>query len=208
MHRFIPLQGALGRVKRPKAEPRIDAAFHKPMILFHDVIQVLLLPELAVFGKWPRLLEGLERRGIGRVLVHCDDTRWDRMACPQSLAEKPLGGLGVSRRTQQKVEGISLGIDGPVEIVPLLLDLDVGPVTGLLQYRPMLVLSHPRSPETAAGSSHCSGPYIGCFDALDTVAGRGYRPRYSPNKIRTHAAACGGGWETATPRRSQLGPRY
>jgi hypothetical protein len=95
------------------------------MILCHDVVQVLLLPEPAAFEQWPRLLEGLERRGLRRVLLHGDDTRWDRRACPKGLAEKPLGGLGVSRRTQQQVEGMALGIDGPVEVVPRLLKLDV-----------------------------------------------------------------------------------
>jgi hypothetical protein len=74
-----------------------------------------------------------------------------------------------------------------------------GPVTGVLQYRSILVLSLPSSPETAEGSIHCSEPYVGCSDAPDTVAGHMYRPLYSPSKIRTHAAACGGGWEKATP---------
>jgi hypothetical protein len=38
----------------------------------------------------------------------------------------------------------------------------LGPVTGSLQYRPILVLNLPRSPETAERSIHYSGPYVGC----------------------------------------------
>jgi hypothetical protein len=95
------------------------------MMLFHDVIQVLVLPEPTVFGELPRLLQGLERRGIRHTLIHGDNPWSRRMPCPQRLPEEPHSGLGISRRTQPEVEGIALRIDCPVEVVPLLLDLDV-----------------------------------------------------------------------------------
>jgi hypothetical protein len=72
------------------------------------------------------LLEGLEGWGIGGVLIDCDDPWGGRMLCPEGLAEKALGGLGIAGCTQQKVDGMAIRIDSPVEVIPLLLDFDVG----------------------------------------------------------------------------------
>ena len=43
----------------------------------------------------------------------------------ESLPEEALGGRGIPPGTEQKVDGLASGIDGSVEIIPLLLDLDV-----------------------------------------------------------------------------------
>jgi hypothetical protein len=95
------------------------------MILFHDVIQVLVLPEPTAFRELPRLLESFECWGICCVVLHGDDPWGRRMLCPPCLPEEPLSGLGISRRTQHEVKGMARGIDGPIEVVPRLLDLDV-----------------------------------------------------------------------------------
>ncbi len=53
---------------------------------------------------------------------------WDRddaarcSRSPAILATEP----GIAGRTQQKVDSMALGIDRPIEIIPLLLDFDVG----------------------------------------------------------------------------------
>jgi hypothetical protein len=43
----------------------------------------------------------------------------------EGLPEEALGGLDISPGTAQKVDGLARGIDSPVEIIPLLLDLDI-----------------------------------------------------------------------------------
>src|SRR5262245_13687156 len=48
------------------------------------------------------------------------------MAGAQHLTKELLCGGGVSRGTQQKVQGLALGIDSAVEVMPYFLDLDVG----------------------------------------------------------------------------------
>jgi len=45
------------------------------------------------------------------------------MRGPEGLAEEVLGGCGIARLTEQKVDTLAGGIDCPVEIIPLLLDL-------------------------------------------------------------------------------------
>ena len=48
------------------------------------------------------------------------------MLCPEGIAEKALGGLGIAGCTQQKVNGMALSIDSPVEVIPRVLDVDAG----------------------------------------------------------------------------------
>lgn len=43
----------------------------------------------------------------------------------QCFLKEAFGGLGISRRTQEKLQGIAFGIDGTVEIPPGFLDFDV-----------------------------------------------------------------------------------
>jgi hypothetical protein len=45
------------------------------------------------------------------------------MLDPEGLAEEARGGLRIARLTAQKADDLALGIDGPVEIIPLLRDL-------------------------------------------------------------------------------------
>src|SRR6267142_3789591 len=60
VHGFITLDGPLRRGKCSKPQPRIHAAFHKPMILFDDIIQIFALPEETGLGEYPLLLKGLK----------------------------------------------------------------------------------------------------------------------------------------------------
>ena len=47
------------------------------------------------------------------------------MTSAQYLAEELLGGFGVSRWTQQEVQGLAFGINNAVEVMPHFFDLDV-----------------------------------------------------------------------------------
>ena len=48
------------------------------------------------------------------------------MAPAKGFAEQALCDLGVSSCAQHEVDGVPLGIDGTVQVAPLLLDLDLG----------------------------------------------------------------------------------
>jgi hypothetical protein len=58
---FITLDGALGGGERPTPSPSLDAAFHKPMVLFQHILQILALPAQAALWAGPLLLQDLKR---------------------------------------------------------------------------------------------------------------------------------------------------
>jgi hypothetical protein len=64
------------------------------MILFDDVVEVLDLPQFTGFWDGPLILELLERFGIRRVFVDCDDPRSGGMRlcwlCGTSVCKKAL----------------------------------------------------------------------------------------------------------------------
>jgi len=79
MHGFIALDGPLRRVECPKPQPRIHETFHKPMILFDHIIQILALSEPTGLWEGAVLLEGVEGRWVRGVLVDGDHTGGARM---------------------------------------------------------------------------------------------------------------------------------
>jgi hypothetical protein len=96
------------------------------MILFHHIVQVLVLPEQTRLGEGAVLLEGLECRWVRRVLVHGDHPGSERMGGLEHLAKKALSRLRIARGTQHEIQRGTCGINGAVEVVPVLFDLDVG----------------------------------------------------------------------------------
>jgi hypothetical protein len=71
------------------------------------------------------VLEGIEGRWVRGVLVHGDHVRERRMARVQRLPEKLFGGVGITGGAQHEVQRGTRRVDGPVEVVPLLVNLDV-----------------------------------------------------------------------------------
>src|SRR5262249_48524467 len=92
---------------------------------FHDVIQIFALPERTAWWELPLLLQCLESRRIGRVLINGDNAGGGGMGGPEGLAEETFGGFGVARLTKEKVDGAALGVDRPIEVVPFFLNLVV-----------------------------------------------------------------------------------
>ena len=95
------------------------------MTLFRHIIQVFALPQRTACWELSLLLQGRECWRIGGVLIDRDDPRGHRVLCPEGFLEEALGSLGIARCAQQKVDGLARGIDGPIEIILLLLDLDM-----------------------------------------------------------------------------------
>ena len=89
VHGFIALNRPLCRGKRPKPQPRVYPPFHKPMILFNRIIQVLALPRQTGFWEYSVTLQGIEGRRIRRVLVHGDDAR----GAPYDPRPAPFGKI-------------------------------------------------------------------------------------------------------------------
>jgi len=44
----------------------------------------------------------------------------------QRFKEEAFGGLGIPRRTQEKLQGVALRVDGSVEVHPGFADFDIG----------------------------------------------------------------------------------
>ena len=47
VHHLVALQGSPRALERKEAQPRFDASFDVPMVLFDDVVQILDLPRTA-----------------------------------------------------------------------------------------------------------------------------------------------------------------
>jgi hypothetical protein len=95
------------------------------MILFHHIIQVLALSELTGLREQLLLLQALEGGWIGGVLVDGDHSRGERMGGLEHLTEEALSRLRIARGAQHEVQRGTRGINGAVEVIPALLDLDI-----------------------------------------------------------------------------------
>src|SRR3954462_11732921 len=110
-HYLVACQGSSRRPEAAEAKPRSDQAFHAPVILFHDVIEILDLaqprasPQLAVRF---HLLDGAR---VSWVLVYRDRARVHRVRLPQSLAEEALRGRHVALGREQKVDRLAAAVD-------------------------------------------------------------------------------------------------
>ena len=74
VHRFVPLDRPMGRLKFPKALFRFHPSFDGSVILFQHIIQVLHRPVPAPWPQDPSLFQCMNRRLVDRSLVGVDDT--------------------------------------------------------------------------------------------------------------------------------------
>lgn len=72
------------------------------------------------------MLEGLESHWVCGVLVDSTDPGGARMGGLEPLAEEAFNRIRIARRIQHEVQRATRGIDGAVEVIPALLDLDIG----------------------------------------------------------------------------------
>jgi hypothetical protein len=101
-----------------KAKPRSDQALHAPVVLFHDVIEKLALPQAGEAPELAVLFQLLDGTGVGRVLVHRNGARVHRMRLRQRLAEEALRGLGVPLGREQEVDGLAAAVDRTLQVHP------------------------------------------------------------------------------------------
>src|ERR1700753_3304000 len=92
------------------------------MILLDDVVQVFALTQCDV--RSVVFVVADDRRGVGAALVDGDRLRFAVLI--NCLLEKTARRGLISMSGQQEVDGITVAIDGTVEIAPTATDLDVG----------------------------------------------------------------------------------
>src|SRR5882724_1463221 len=109
----------------PHPNPGFTRRFTNLMILFYGIIPILALPEYTGLGEYPLLLKSL-KGGWLSVLVYSDQTGCERMWGLQHLTEEALSRIRIACGTQHEVQRGTRGIEGAVEVIPALFDLDVG----------------------------------------------------------------------------------
>jgi hypothetical protein len=77
--------------------------FHKSMILFHNIIQIPTLSELAGLWEYALVLEGVEGQWVCGVLVDGNHVWEGRMAHGLHLPETLFGGIGITGGVQHEV---------------------------------------------------------------------------------------------------------
>jgi hypothetical protein len=105
-----------------KPEHRPGPAFDGPMVLLHDVVQVLDLTNLD--GHLALGIHRVKRGQIGAALV--DGYRLGRAILNDCLFEEALRSSLVPLGSEQKINGVSRLIHCPLKILPRALDLDIG----------------------------------------------------------------------------------
>jgi hypothetical protein len=92
------------------------------MILFHDMVEILALPESESCLVSP--VVPLNRRGVAATLVNRNRLR--QPLVPNSLASDRLGCGALSIGGQQKVNGVALFIHGAIEVDPFPFNFHIG----------------------------------------------------------------------------------
>ena len=114
VHELKTGDGVLGCVEGLKAEGRDHLLLHEAMVLLHDVIEVLALPDLDLGAGL--FVVRLDARGVRAALVDVDLV-WNAVALDRT-PQKSQSRIGVSVRCEQEVDGISSLVDGPVQVDP------------------------------------------------------------------------------------------
>jgi hypothetical protein len=125
MHEFDAGDRRRGPSKVLEAEHRTEPQLDRSVILLDQIVDVLGRPDLALIslGMFAESLLGRATRSL--IAVERDLMRQSALAS-ESAPEERLGGGDVSFGAQQEIDGLSLFVDGAVEIGPASLDLDVG----------------------------------------------------------------------------------
>jgi hypothetical protein len=106
--------------------PWIDQSFNEPMVLFHNIIEVLDGTEFSSFAQSLICFEFIKCRGIGRILIHIYDSRrlvMRRLSLPCGRIVLPRVHLFWHERMKSRV--LPTDIHCPVQIFPLALDFNI-----------------------------------------------------------------------------------
>src|SRR5215471_11361408 len=125
-HRFDTLQGSPGTLEGAIALSQPDPLLHRPMILFHYIVEVLALPQPNSARERPFRFQPFYGRRICRVLVDIDDP-WHGIARgTQSLTEEAFSSGSISLGGEQKLDRLTGRVHRTVEIFVLTFNLYIG----------------------------------------------------------------------------------
>jgi hypothetical protein len=122
MHQFDAGQDDASTPEILETHHWFDDAFDGPVILLHDVIQVLVLANLdqcRALG-----VERFERGQIGAALIH--GNRFGLTVLVNRLLEVAVRSGLVTMGAQQEFNRVALLVDGAVQVLLLAFDLEVG----------------------------------------------------------------------------------
>ena len=122
MHEFNAGEHAVDGAERFEVEHRPGNPFDGAMVLFDDVVEVFDLAhqDLHVAASVDRI----DRRHVGAALVHRDLFRIAVRS--HGVVEEALRRSHIAFGREQEVDGLSLLIDGAVQVFPDAFDLNVG----------------------------------------------------------------------------------
>jgi hypothetical protein len=115
---------AVAHEKKPI--PSLTSRLMKRWSCSTRLLRYLLCRSSQGLGIIPSVLSSLPRFGIGRVFINRNDSRSAGMRRSKRFQEKALGCLSISCGTKKKFQGVSLGIDGAIQIHPRLFHFHIG----------------------------------------------------------------------------------
>src|SRR5271163_3350504 len=160
VHEFDAGDRRCGSPKLLEAEHRTKPQLDRSVILLNQIVEVFGRPDLALISlrMFAESLFGRAMRGL--IAIERDLMRQSALGA-ESSPEECLGGCDIPLGAQQEIDGLSLFVDGTVEIGPAAFDFDVGFVNA------------PRQPSRA--SEAVPAPFEFRDIALDPTHDRGVR---------------------------------
>jgi hypothetical protein len=117
--------GSPRRFNRKQTHPSFRQPFEKAVILLDQIIEILDLPQFASLWDMSFCFEFGKRFWVGSIYVDVDHPGFAGKRDRKRCEKEALGGLSISRRTQEKLERVALRINGSIEIHPFLFDFDI-----------------------------------------------------------------------------------
>ena len=126
MRELDPAQCNRCASERLKAAHRGASAFDSAMVLLNQVIEVLAAPHLDELP--PRVLPPQKPQRQVTLLVTIERyLAWPaRQTCRKCLSEERLRSGDTAIRTKQKIHGLAVLVDSPIEKIPFPLNFDIG----------------------------------------------------------------------------------
>src|SRR5215472_7778119 len=125
-HRFNSLQGSPRTLKRAVALGQPSSLLDGTMVLLHNVIQILALPQATTTAQRAFRLECLDCRWIRRILIHIDHPWLGIARCAQSLTNEAFRGRRIALGGEQKLNGLPGRIRSPIQVFVLAFNLYIG----------------------------------------------------------------------------------
>jgi hypothetical protein len=119
VHRFVALDRPPGAREGPEPLTGVNPPFDRPVVLFHDVVQVRTGATATPPALFSLRLQFRDHLGVRRGAVHVDDPGTRVTRNTQGFLEEAFGGGRVTLSGQQKINSGPGGIERAVQVSPL-----------------------------------------------------------------------------------------